>query len=107
MQRQMLYGGVICYNETGLCQHFSLVLTFSGCELGCCVISRPSPRSSPRPPGHPALLSQKKKKKTWTGWEKESGGNQREAVGNKDAGVQSGVSQSWRGKQDEEDDVSR
>lgn len=67
----MLYGGVICYNETGLCQHFSLVLTFSGCELECCVISRPSPRSSPRLPGHPALLSQKKKKKTWTGWEKE------------------------------------
>lgn len=57
-----------------------------------------------RPPG-PA--ESKKKKKTWTGWEKESGGNQREAVGNKDAGVQSGVSQSWRGKQDEEDDVSR
>lgn len=45
MQRQMLYGGVICYNETGLCQHFSLVLTFSGCELKRCVISRPSPRS--------------------------------------------------------------
>lgn len=32
-----------------------------------------------------------------------SGGNQREAVGNKDAGVQSGVSQSWRAKQDEEE----
>lgn len=63
----MLYGGVICYNETGLCQHFSLVLTFSGCELESCIIPGPSPRSSPRPPGQPAPLSQK----TWTEWEKE------------------------------------
>lgn len=67
MQRQMLYGGVICYNETGLCQHFSLVLTFSGGELERCVIARPSAEelaAAARPPG-PAESN-----KTWTGWEK-------------------------------------
>lgn len=92
MQRQMLYGGVICYNETGLCQHFSLALTFSGCEQKRCVISRPSPRSP------------------WTRtrwWEKESRDEWwKAAVGNKDAGVQSAVSQSWRGKREEEEDES-
>lgn len=106
MQRQMLYGGVICYNETGLCQHFSLVLTFTGCELDCCVISRPSLRSSPRPPGQPALLSQKHGPSGKKRGEM-SGGKQREAVSNKDTGAQSAVSQIWRGTRDEEEDVSR
>lgn len=66
MQRRMLFGGLICYNKTGLCQHFLLVLTFSGRELESCVMPGPSPRSWPRSPGQQAPLSQK----TWTEWEK-------------------------------------
>lgn len=55
-------------------------------------------RPANRPP-----LSQK------SGWEKRgetSGGKQREAVSNKDAGEQSAVSQIWGGKRDEEEDAS-
>lgn len=96
MQRQMLYGGVICYNGTGLCQHFSLVLTFSGCVLESCIIPGPSPRSLPRPTGQMAPLSQKSVDRV--GKKETSGGKQREAVSNKDAGEESAVSQIWGGK---------